>query len=72
MITHITKDHAVEVFIHDFSAFASDLGWPPGTVPTKVGTDLGNRQPFLLAKADGEMFVYQQANGCISLTVFND
>lgn len=72
MILHIELKHVAEVFIHEFSTFAAELGWPPGRIPTKVSTDLGNRQPFVLSKVEEGMFVYQQANGCISLTVFND
>lgn len=72
MITHIEPKHVAEVFNHEFSAFASDLGWPPGTVPTKVGTDLGNRQPFELTLAEPEKFIYRQRHGIINLTVFND
>lgn len=72
MILHIEPKHVAEVFIHEFSTFAAELGWPPGTIPTKLGTDLGNRQPFELAKVEPEMFVYRQRHGIINLTVFND
>lgn len=57
---------------------ASTLRWPVGRCPKRVATTLGNKQDFILERidrnADGEALkaVFRQANGCITLQVFND
>ncbi|MEX3635928.1 hypothetical protein [Paraburkholderia sp. BR14320] len=58
--------------LYSYTAEASELGWRPGYVPEVLGTDMGNGQPFRLAHADAQRFMYRQLFGCISLTVFND
>lgn len=62
---------------NEFSGFASDLpetrkGWP-----AQIETTIGNKQPLLRSTkkmdADGDIqYVrYVQANGCITLKIFN-
>ena len=67
--TAITEDEP-----HRFSGCASDLGFPAGTWPIKIATKMGNKLPFVLSriKADGGVFVYNQAGGALVLTIFND
>jgi hypothetical protein len=55
-----------------FSAEASELGWPPGRLPRRLETDMGNGQPFVLDAMSDEMATYRQQLGCIELRVFND
>lgn len=57
---------------HRFYADASDLGWAPGYFPEQVDTDLGNGLPFVKTDQDEDRIRYSQANGCITLVVFND
>ena len=78
----ITADNAsqVEVTAYEhqrYCAYASDLGLAPGRWPQSLSTSLGNRLPFLYRSVqsfDGDVVfaVYEQANGCIELKIFND
>jgi hypothetical protein len=61
-----------EVELHHFVTDASDIGIPPGPFPMRIETDLGNGQPFLLVRSEGDSARYAQSLGCIQLTVFND
>jgi hypothetical protein len=57
------------------TAFASDLGLSPvNPFPTTLTTDLGNGQPFVLAKLseDCSTAQYRQAFGNLTLSIFND
>ena len=59
---------------HRFSGFMSDLGLRVGNVPeslriTGIG---GNGLPFVLVTFNENVFIYEQANGCIVLKLFND
>lgn len=79
--SHIESDTISECAPHVFSAFASDLFGPlahtGGRFPEKIETTLGNRLPLIMrgikrdAFGDIQAAVYEQANGCISLKVFN-
>jgi hypothetical protein len=71
-LKRVDRSQVVEESIHEFAAEASELGWPPGYLPTVLATNLGNGQPFMLNAFDDRAFVYQQSAGCITLTVFND
>lgn len=62
---------------HHYVADASELGFPPGQWPAQLDTDLGNGRPFVRSEVEhyrGSVarVVYLQANGCVTLTVFND
>lgn len=72
MITTITDKNAQEHQYHEFTAFASDLGWPPGQVPRVLETTLGNKQPLVLQKVSEGVFNYRQQFGCILVNIFND
>lgn len=66
-----------EFEVHQFSAEASTLGFPVGHWPTTIETTLGNKLPFIASTRkirDGDLLwvTYRQANGCISLRVYND
>jgi len=63
-----------DYMINQRTAFASDLGWPPGKIPAriKVQERWGNGQDFVLAKWDEGSFTYIQANGLLRIKVFND
>lgn len=73
----IVSEHAP----HAFSAFYSDLFGPlaatGGKIPAQIETTLGNGLPFIMvgtkrdAFGDAQAYDYRQANGCISLKVFN-
>lgn len=62
----------VEQKLHHFFAEASELGIQPGQVPTRLTTDLGNGNDFLLIDYSDHRFEYTQSLGCIKLTVWND
>lgn len=70
MITHITKDKVLEVFHNEFCSMGNELGWKPERLPVRVGTDLGNRQPFVFVKFEDDTARYQQTNGHLWLVVF--
>lgn len=70
----ITREQVSEHSVHEFVAEASELGWPPGLVPREIMTDLGNGQNLLYRRSfpDNGGWAWTQANGCVTLTVFND
>lgn len=69
----ITTDLVTETRLHHFVGEASTLGWPVGQVPVAIDTDLGNKMPFMLTFVDEDGTAnFRQANGCITLKVFND
>ena len=70
----ITSKNVRETDVHQFTAEASDLGWPAGHFPRTLTTDLGNGQPFTLTRVDDGHGThhYAQTFGCITLVVFND
>lgn len=68
----ITSNDVDEYDTHKFTAWASDLRWPVGHIPTHVQTTLGNSLDFLIHNYDEDKFVYRQISGCIELTVYND
>jgi hypothetical protein len=69
----VTRPYVTEAEPHCFVAEASTLGFPIGGWPARLNTDLGNKLPFILRSvSDGNFARYEQANGCITLTVFND
>ena len=72
--THITEDAVSEYEPGSFNAEASELGWPPGFIPGRLTTNLGNGQPFEFIHAlTGEQgFVYRQGCGSATLVVYND
>ena len=60
-----------ETSIHQFTAFASDVGFPIGQWPHRAETTLGNKLPFILDDTGEGWAKYRQTCGCIRLTVFN-
>lgn len=68
----VTQELVHEDKVHSFSAEASELGLRPGEWPRRLETTLGNGQPFILMSKKMSGCLYLQANGCISLRVFND
>jgi hypothetical protein len=56
-----------------WSAEASELGFPVGRFPTSLSTTLGNGQKFLFEKIThgGNVAVYKQEFGAVRLSVFN-
>jgi hypothetical protein len=68
----ITTANATEGGIHDWSADASDLGWPAGYWPRTVRTQLGNGLSFVLSTVTADRATYRQTAGCLLLTVWND
>jgi hypothetical protein len=76
-MTIVTHDHVHQHEPFQFSTEASNLRLKPGQWPSFIRTDMGNGLDFLLRHyelRDGEMLWcdYIQANGCITLRVFND
>lgn len=66
-----------EFEVHKFSAEASTLGFPVGQWPTRIETDLGNGMPFIVTHSEVRgcdllWVTYSQANGCITLRIYND
>lgn len=60
-----------------FCAEASTLGLKPGDWPRTIETDMGNGMIFIAQHKevrDGDLLWvdYFQANGCITLKIFND
>lgn len=71
-ITQITRAMVFEVDTHRFVADASELGLAPGCFPAQIKTQLGNGRPFIRRDVTEQAVTYSQANGCISLLIFND
>lgn len=67
-------DKLDKVDLYHYIAFASDLGWKPGYVPSSITVtpQLGNILDYYLDKASEEKFIYRQAAGCITITIIND
>ncbi|MET3996019.1 hypothetical protein ABID65_007691 [Bradyrhizobium sp. S3.9.2] len=66
-----------ECELHKYSAEASTLGIRVGEWPTRIETDLGNGMPFILSHSKSQhgdllWVTCSQANGCISLRIYND
>jgi len=58
---------------NELLADASDLGWAPGFVPSRVDVRwVGNGNLFHLVEFTSDAFVYQQRFGSLRLTVLND
>jgi hypothetical protein len=78
MTTTITPDLVMEHEPHRFSAEAREIGLRPGEWPTQLSTAMGNCLPLMRVSkkvdADGDIMwvTYHQANGAMSLKVFND
>jgi hypothetical protein len=74
MDVKIDSSNAQELEIHQWYADASTLGFKPGErYPAQLATDLGNRQPFVFQRFDGnQTAIYSQALGCLTLKVWND
>ena len=68
----VTKEQVTEYSVHEFVAEASTLRLPVGQFPNRLETNMGNGLPFLLWSATRDYVIYRQANGCITLRVFND
>lgn len=51
---------------------ASDLRIPPGRVPERLQTTIGNGHDFILIDTDCDKWSYVQDLGCTNLTVWND
>jgi hypothetical protein len=68
----VTRAIAFEDETHRWSVEASQLRLPPGQWPRALPTDIGNGQPFALARMTDHGAEYRQNLGCVTLTVFND
>lgn len=69
----VDGSNAQEQETHQWFAEASELRFPPGSFPTRIGTPLGNGQDFVLTRVDADRtHYYGQIFGCIRLTVWND
>lgn len=69
---HIEDQIVRENQVHQFSAFASDLGIRCDQIPYAFETELGNGQLLMLHHNGGEMLIYKQQLGCVTFTLFND
>jgi hypothetical protein len=74
MAPRIDASNAQELSVHQWYADASALGLKPGaTYPAHLETALGNQQPFVFQRFDGNgTAIYLQAMGCLLLKVWND
>lgn len=66
-----------EIEPHRFIGEASGLRMPVVGWPEQIETTIGNGRPLLLTNPemrDGDLLAatYRQANGCISIRIFND
>jgi hypothetical protein len=68
----ITYAQVHEDQLHQFTAEASELGWPPGSWPRTVDTEIGNGLSLVLVDLTDAGATYRQSLGCITLTVWND
>jgi len=73
----VDETNANEANVYNWSAWASDLGIKPGQWPVQLDTTLGSGMPFIARRKeerDGDLLsvTYHQANGCLSLKVYND
>ena len=73
LITHDLIDDGLltATDVHRYVAEASDLGFPVGDYPRQLETTMGNGLPFLLWSRTESYSIYRQANGVITLRVFN-
>lgn len=78
-MTMITYDSPIDEFEpHHFSADACEIGLRPGEWPERLETNIGNGLALMRRtkklSADGDLMwvTYLQANGCVSLRVYND
>lgn len=74
---YLTFNDVAEYEPHKFVAEASTVGLRPGTWPREIQTDLGNKQPLLLARVDEsqdgvEGVRYKQQFGCVEVLIIND
>jgi hypothetical protein len=73
-----TAQNCHEHSVHHWVTEASELGLAVGDWPMKIDTNLGNGQPFFMARIgrtdDGDLagVRYLQGNGCLRLLVIND
>lgn len=72
MSAQVTAATAEEFEVHRWLAEASELRLVPGRWPRLLTTDLGNKQPFVLAGVDEESALYLPGNGYLALRVWND
>lgn len=70
----IDSSNAHELEVHQWYADASTLDIRPGAnYPARLDTALGNGQPFVFQRFDGNgTAIYLQALGCLTLKVWND
>jgi hypothetical protein len=74
----VTSAHVEHAGLGQWVTEASDLGLGPGEWPERIGTNLGNGQPFVRRQAErddsGEItgVRYEQDLGCTGLLVIND
>lgn len=78
----IDREQIDEYEVHQFSAFASDVGLTAKYIhtfgwPRRIDTNAGNGQPLMLQRMDvrdGDLqsVNYRQSLGCITLCIFND
>ena len=63
------SDYSTDHFVTE----ASSIGLEAGQWPQNLKIDgLGNGRNFYAIKSDENGTTYLQANGCISITIFND
>lgn len=72
--TIVNRRNAEEYSLHHFVTESSALQLLPSEWPRRIKTDLGNGQDFLFRslEANGEIARYEQGNGCLRLSIYND
>jgi hypothetical protein len=73
-LSAIEYSNCSEVGVNQFGIDASDFGIGPGAAaPHRIKTSMGNGKDFQFTGVDNFGSIrYQQLNGCIYLTIFND
>lgn len=63
-----------EYEVHQFSAFASDIGISPSDYVrlTEFETNLGNGMKMIATEKNGDFTKFAQIGGCIYVTIYND
>jgi len=72
-IQTVTAKNTTEAGGYRFLTEASTIGCPPGCVPEKLATTLGNGQPLTRVEIDEDGTAhYRQDLGCVRLILIND
>jgi hypothetical protein len=70
----LNRECFTEDEVHQFSAFASDIGISPMDYVrlTEFETNLGNGMKMFAIEKNSEVTKFAQVGGCVYVTIYND